>query len=139
MKNFLIVVGVIGLFGAISVLGVMCHVANTAVDSATGVVDKTLDPNNVIYNYEYFKQAKQDIDAMSQKLVDARQAATSFDTQFKTRKEMDREDKEESDRLHAVVLGLEQERQNQVATYNARATMANRNIFRTNDLPNHLE
>lgn len=139
MKNFLIVIGVIGLFAAFSVLGVMCHVANTAVDSATGVVDKTLDSNNVIYNYEYFKQAKQDIDAASAKIVDARQAASSFDNQFKTRQEMDREDKQESERLHAVVLGLEQERQNQVATYNARAQMANRNIFRTNDLPNHIE
>lgn len=139
MKNFLIVIGVVGLFVAVSVLGVMCHVANTVVDSATGVVDKTLDSNNVIYNYEYFKQGKQDIDAMSAKIVDARQAATSFDSQFKTRHEMDREDKQESERLHAIVLGLEQERQNQVATYNARAQMANRNIFRTNDLPNHIE
>ena len=139
MRNFLIVVGVISLFIACSALGVMCHVANTAVNSATGVVDKTLDSNNVIYNYEYFKQAKQDVDAVSAKIVDARQAATSFDSQFKTRQEMDREDKQESERLHSVVLGLEQERQDQVAVYNARAQMANRNIFRTNDLPNHID
>jgi hypothetical protein len=139
MKNFLIVVGIIGVFAVVSVLGVMCHVANTAVDSATGVVDKTLDPNNVIYNYEFFKSAKQDIDATSNQIADAQRAVNSFDSQFKNRHDMERDDKQESDRLHSVLQGLQQERQNQVATYNARAQMANRNIFRTNDLPNHIE
>jgi hypothetical protein len=139
MRNFLIVIGVISLFVAMSVLGVMCHIANTAVDSATGVVDKTLDSNNVIYNYEFFKSMKQDIDATTRQIADAQHAVDSFDAQFKTRHDMDRDDKQESERLHSVLLGLQQERLNQVATYNARAQMANRNIFRTNDLPSHID
>ena len=139
MKTFLIAVGVIALFAATLVVCETCHVTGTVVDSANGVIDKTLDPNNVIYNYEFFKQSYQDIKALDSKIADAQIAIRSFDAQFKSRKEMDREDKLESERLHAVLSGLQQERQTEVAAYNARATMTNRNIFKGNDIPTHIE
>lgn len=107
-------------------------------DSGAQVVDKTLNADNVIYNYEYFKQAYQDIQAMDKKIVDAQAAADRFDGQFKSRKDMERDDKTESDRLHSIVLGLQQERQNQVATYNARSQMVNRNIFKSG-VPSHID
>jgi hypothetical protein len=139
MKAFLAAVGVVALFIGLAVWFETCHVAGTVVDSANGVIDKTLDSNNVIYNYEFFKQSYQDIQALTAKIADADKAANTFDAQFKSRKEMDRDDKQESDRLHAIVSGLQQERQTEVATYNARSQMANRNIFKTNDVPNHIE
>jgi hypothetical protein len=107
--------------------------------SGAEIVDKTLSADNVIYNYEYFKQSFQDIKAMDAKIVDAQSASDKFDHQYATRKEMDRDDKTESDRLHSIVLGLQQERQNQVATYNARSQMANRQIFKSGDLPSHID
>lgn len=108
-------------------------------DSGAQVIDKTLNADNVIYNYEYFKQAFQDIKALDAKIGDAQSASDKFDHQYATRKEMDRDDKTESDRLHSIVLGLQQERQNQVATYNARSQMANRQIFKSGDLPSHID
>lgn len=138
MKAFLVALGVLALFGLTFVMCETCHVGGVVVDSANGVIEKTLDPNAVIYNYEYFKQAYQDIQAMDVKITVAERDAKDFDAQFKGRHDMDRDDKQESDRLHAIVMGLQQERQSEVATYNARAQMANRNIFRT-DTPSHLE
>lgn len=139
MKNFITIICLLaGLLLVSFAVGEACHLFNTATDSANGVIDKTLDPNNVIYNYEYFKQANQDIQALDQKIADAQTAANNFDAQFKNRKDMDRDDKQESDRLHAVLAGLQQERLTEVATYNARAQMANRNIFQTHDLPSHI-
>lgn len=139
MKNFITIICLLaGLLLVSFAIGEGCHLFNTATDSANGVIDKTLDPNNVIYNYEYFKQANQDIQALDQKIVAAQTAANNFDGQFKNRKDMDRDDKQESDRLHAVLTGLQQERLTEVATYNARAQMANRNIFQTHDLPSHI-
>jgi hypothetical protein len=139
MKAFLIAVGVMALFAATLVVCETCHVTGSVVDSANGVLDKTLDPNNVIYNYEFFKQSYQDIQALTAKIIDAQKAVSSFDSQFQSRKEMDREDKLESERLHAILTGLQQERQTEVAQYNARASEANRNIFKSNDVPNHIE
>ena len=139
MKVFLITIaiffGLVIVFGAI---GEACHLLNTSTDSVNGVIDKTLDSNNVIYNYEYFHQANQDIRAMDIKIIDAKTAAKAFSDQFANRKDMDREDKTEQDRLNSIVLGLQQERQNMVATYNARSQMANRDIFKGNDLPQHI-
>ena len=139
MKRILIlVIALCGVLFLVSIVGEACHLFGTVADSANGVVDKTLDPNNVIFNYEYFKQAYQDVQALDKKITDAQFSVNSFDSQFKNRKEMDRDDKQESDRLHAILTGLQQERLTEVATYNARAQMANRNIFQTHDLPSHI-
>jgi len=139
MKAFGIACLVVLFFGAFGVLGFVCHVTNTAQNSVTGVIDKTLDSDNVIYNYEYFHNAYNDIQAIGQQFTAAELAAQRFDAQFKSRTEMSREDKEESSRLHAVATGLQQERSNMVSTYNSCSAMVNRNIFKTNDVPSHIE
>jgi hypothetical protein len=139
MRTFLIVLTVLFLFIGLAVFETCGHVAGSITNSITGVIDKTVDPDNIIYNYEYFKQAYQDIRALDKQIVDADVAVSNFNGQFKNRKEMDRDDKTESDRLNSVALGLKQERQNEIATYNARSQMANRTIFQTHDLPSHIE
>lgn len=49
------------------------------------------------------------------------------------------EDKNEDARLNSVVLGLENHLQTQIADYNARASMATRNIFEDHVLPNYID
>lgn len=138
MKTFLVIISVIAIFFGAMIFLQLCHTSGTISDSANGVIDKTLNSDNVIYNYEYFKQAYQDIKTLDKQIIDAQQASQTFDQQFKNRKDMDRDDKQESDRLHAIVLGLQQQRQNEASTYNARAQMTNRDIFKDHDLPNSL-
>ncbi len=90
------------------------------------IVSKTLDADNVIYNYEWFRQQYQDVLAMDGKIqvqVDAAAAATN---------------EAERTRINSVVAGLRTKRAQMVADYNARGSMANRSIF-TAGLPQQIQ
>ena len=99
------------------------------------VVEKTLDADNMIYNYEWFKQRNQDILAIDSKVRGADEAVSMFKEDAGPRKDWKRGDREESFRLGSILLGLKQQRADMAAEYNARSEMANRSIFRTGDLP----
>jgi hypothetical protein len=109
------------------------------VQQAGRVVEKTLDADNVIYNYEYFKQAWQDVQAMDQKIITARTAIDDFNVSAGGRDKWDFRDKEESARLSTNLTGLRNVRNDMVATYNARARMVNRSIFMGKDVPSSIE
>lgn len=81
------------------------------------VVQQTFDANNMIANYEWFRQQYQDVIAIDGKIavqVEAQQAATS---------------EAERTRIASIIAGLRTKRAQMVADYNARASMANRSIF----------
>lgn len=120
------------------VIGVTSFILMPAREAAR-VVEKTLDADNVIYNYEYFKQAWQDIGAMDKKIVTAQAAIDSFSESAGPREKWDFRDKEESARLKTNLTGLQNVRADMVATYNARAKMANRSIFMGKDVPPSVE
>ena len=104
--------------------------ANKAVSSAEGIIDRTLDADNVIYNYEWFKQRYEDALATRTKIENAKAAVAAFKEAAGPRSDWTFEDKTESARLASVVLGLENHYESIVAEYNARAQMAHRDIFR---------
>ncbi len=146
MKSFGIFLAVIAGIGVLMIGGFILKVlffplstAGTLVQSAYDVKDKTLQADNIIYNYEWFKTAVEDIQATKNKVDIATKAADNFDTAAGVRSTWTFEDKTESARLHAVVQGLQSQLENQVATYNARSKMANRNIFQDGKIPNILE
>jgi len=104
-----------------------------AIDTAYGVLDETMDPEKAIYNYEWFKQTAEDIQALHNKEINAEEAiqehmATMDDS---------REDKNELARLRAIKLGLTNMLEDTMAKYNARSKMANRAIFKDN-LPSNM-
>lgn len=104
-----------------------------AIDTAYGVLDETMDPEKAIYNYEWFKQTAEDIQALHNKEANAEEAirehmATMDDS---------REDKNELARLRAIKLGLTNMLEDTMAKYNARSKMANRAIFKDN-LPSNM-
>ena len=103
------------------------------------VIGKTLDADNIIYNYEWFKQTYQDVKAIDRKIENAVLVVKNFKESAGARSEWTFEDKTESSRLNTVVLGLKNQRQDLVATYNARSAMATREIFKTGELPERLE
>lgn len=118
----------------LSIFGFVWHMCSTPAV----LVEKTMDPDNVIYNYEYFKRAYQDIAALDAKIILAQHDLNEYENFFSSHKEMDREDKIENSRLRTILSGLKNQRETQKGEYNARAQMVNRNIFKTNDLPNHI-
>lgn len=104
-------------------------------NQAQRIYEKTLDADNVIYNYEYFKQAYHDIKAMDEKERAARAELLSFTDSSGPRSGWDFRDKDEHARLSANVTGIQQVRAEMVSQYNARANMVNRKIFMGTDVP----
>jgi hypothetical protein len=103
------------------------------------IVEKTIDADNVIHNYEYFKQAYQDVQAADKKIAIAEAALAQFVKDAGSRDKWDFRDKEEHQRLTTNVTGVKSHRADLVATYNARAKMANRSIFMGKDVPQQIE
>jgi hypothetical protein len=102
------------------------------------VIEKTLDPNNIIQNYEWFKQQYQDYNAINQKCVDADSAVAKFSRDAGPRSSWTFEDKTEFSRLSSISDGLKYQRADIVAKYNARSQMMNREIFKGRDVPERL-
>lgn len=107
--------------------------------SAKDVIEKTIDADNVIYNYEYFKKEYHDWLAINKKIENhTKQLEDYVKLLPENRKEWDRFDKEEFSRLQNIIIGLNDQKQDLESNYNAKSQMANRNIFKSNDLPESL-
>lgn len=143
------IAGFVGLFlvylvlgytlAAMSIIALPLFKLQTQVNSAQGIINKTYDPNNAIYNYDWFKERYQAIQAIDTQIQQAQDAETSYnDALPKDRTTWGYAQQTESARLHSVVLGLQNEKQQMVAEYNARAEEANRNIFQ-NNLPTFIQ
>jgi len=125
-----------GLFGIISL---PFHAAGNAVQTGHDVIDKTINADNAIYNYEWFKQQKQDIEVAKGQYQNALQAEDAFTKAAGPRSGWTFEDKQESSRLASISLGLKNQIIQRTEDYNARAKMANRDIFRDGLLTEALE
>jgi hypothetical protein len=126
------------VFFVLSILAGVGWLVTQPFRTATGIVSRTLNPDSVLYNYEWFKRQVQDVGAMDERLRAARLAQKSFEAAAGSRDSWKFDDRQEWNRLNAVVLGLEGQRAAMVAEYNARTQMANRDLFRTGDLPESL-
>ena len=145
MKVLLVIVGIVGIVGVVAggmLLRVVMFPVNTAtklIDTAYDAQDKVLNADNAIYNYEWFKQKYQDIEASKRQLVNSKEASVAFRASAGDRKDWTFEDKSEDARLLSVVLGQENYLESQIGDYNARASMATRNIFEDSVLPNYID
>lgn len=104
--------------------------------AATGVVERTLNPDNIIYNYEHFKNLHRQILAYDNQIATAKDNVQEAEKQPMS--ERDFRDKEEIARLRTILQGLRNQRDNAVGEYNADARKANRNIFMGSDVPAQL-
>ena len=124
------IIGFVVIFSI--VIGTIGFVANPFKQGAA-IINKTIDADNVIMNYEWFKQRHEDIGAIDSKIKGAQNAVDQFKEDAGERKDWHREDREEHSRLASVALGLTQQRADLAAEYNARSRMVNRSIFKTGD------
>ena len=143
MKTFLIIfllfIGLIVGGFMVRLIFFPVHTAEKMMNTAYDAVSKTINADNAIYNYEWFKQTHQDIVAQKAQLQNAIKAADSFKQEAGERKDWSFDDKQESARLNSVQLGIENNLEQTIANYNARASMANRNIFENNILPSFID
>lgn len=124
------VVGYVGV--ALGIFALPLFRLQTKVDTNYQIIQKTYNADNVIYNYEWFKQTYEDIQADDLKIANAQKSLDIYKENAGEQKNWTFEDKTEIARLGAVILGLQNHKEDLVATYNARAKMANRNIFQNN-------
>ena len=140
--GFLILGGLVAVIALGFVVRVVFFPVNTAtklIDTAYQAQDKVLNAENAIYNYEWFKRQYQEIEASKRQLTNARETHASFSASAGARSEWTFEDKTEDARLRAVVLGIENNLEAQIGEYNARASMATRNIFEGSVLPSYID
>ena len=135
----LAIVGITAVGFGLKVILFPVHTAGNLVKTAYDVNDKTLNADNAIYNYEWFKRQKESIDATGKKLVIAQRTVETFKVDAGDRKNWTFEDKTESARLSAISQGVESQLKDMIAEYNARTQMANRAIFQDGILPNFID
>lgn len=135
-----------GILLGLTVLGLVAgiislpfHTATNLVQTAHDITDKTINADNALYNYEWFKQQVEDINAIGRKIDIATEDVANFQANAGDRSTWTFEDKNEFSRLNAVKQGLRNMAEDMIATYNARSKMANRAIFKDGLIPEYLE
>ena len=121
---------------ALGVIGSALGWISLPFRTARGVAERTLNPDAVLANYEWFKQTVQEVRALEVQLTNARAALVDF--RGENPRPWDYPTSTEAARLGAIVLGIQNQRQNLVAEYNARSQMANRALFKSANLPETL-
>lgn len=114
---------VVGLLGLAAIGGVGAWALNLAAQPGR-IISRTLDADNVLFNYEWFRSQYQDVLAIDAKIAVQEDAAIGAAGDEKVR-------------INSVVAGLKTKRAQMVADYNARGSMANRSIF-TAGLPQQI-
>lgn len=124
---------------ALGWISIPLNTAQKQLEIVNGAQNKILNADNAIYNYEWFKQKYQDIEASKRNYKLAKANYDSFVLSLGERTTWTFEDKTEVARLNAVVLGIQTNLEGQIGDYNARANMATRNIFEDGVLPSYID
>jgi len=131
-----------------AVLPVFCLITVTAavgwfVVRPLAVGQRVFDADNIIYNYEWFKETHEQVAAYDVQIKTSKDAVASFEASMgdTPRKDWGFSNNTEHGRLASVVTGLKNQRNNLASQYNARARMATRSIFMSGDveLPQRIE
>ncbi len=122
------VIVILIVLGLSAVGGVGFWALNLASQPAR-IVTKTFDADNVIYNYEWFRQQHQDILAMDPKIANAQAPLDAFVASAGPRAQWTTAMNTQFSQMQATVTGLQNQRLSMIATYNARASMMNRSLF----------
>lgn len=93
------------------------------------IVTKTFDADNIIYNYEWFRQQYQDIAAMDPKIANAQSAFDNFLASAGDRSTWTTATSTQYSQMQSQLTGIQNQKLSMIATYNARASMMNRSLF----------
>lgn len=124
------ILSVIGVIALLLTVPVACGVYSVYTSAATAparVITKTLETNNILYNYEYFFDVNA---AYETRVGQIKQYKVFMETES---------DPAEKIRLRTEQGAMQQTCRELVAKYNANSQKANRNLFKARDLPSQLE
>lgn len=110
----------------------------TQISSAGDIIEKTYDADNAIYNYEWFKQQYADIQAAEKMITNTKIIRDDYKDMYGDPKEWDWQTKQDYNSINTKYMGQINNYETLVEDYNARASMANRNVFQ-DKLPLHVD
>lgn len=105
----------------------------------TGVVDRVINPDAIIGNYEWYEQQFRDIKAAEGQIKDAEESVDRFKKDSGPSKEWRFDQREEYARLNSNLSGLKSFRRSLIESYNAKSSMITRNMWKSGTLPYHIE
>lgn len=108
-----------------------------SIDMAYEVNKETLDGQNAIYTYEWFKNREGEINALYKKEDRAQQELDEFLELFPDQEKWTRDDKTEYSRLRSNLTAVGNMLDSAIETYNAESSKVNKAIFKDN-LPSNL-
>lgn len=134
------------VFIGLSVVGVACNiisipffVANKAADGTKTIISRTLDGDNILFQYEHFfdmyegaKQQAANIKKQETSLEDLK--VTYGEDALKWPKDV----RQDSAFIRETISGLNMQYQSIVARYNADSSKLNRKLFKDKSLPYEL-
>lgn len=128
------------IFGFIFRLAIYpLFVADKAVDTMYDVTSKTLNANNVIYNYEWFKDQYQAIESQRANLIITQDEYDLFINGLSAdSNEWSKFQQQEEGSLRNSLSASKKVLNQLIADYNAKSSMVNRSIFKEG-LPDRLE
>jgi hypothetical protein len=127
------------LLGCLAIIGLgYCSIAMNVAMQPGRIVQKTLDADNVIYNYEWFRNQYADIQSWDQRVANKQAELTAFLDSAGPRDTWKTQDRTYFASLSSQVTGLNNQLISMKALYNANASKANRSIFMAG-LPEHIE
>lgn len=126
-------------FALIGWVGWCIHVVLYPVEQAQRVAELTLNADNVIYNYEWFHQHYADWLAAGANASAKQRELDTFLASAGPVSTWSIATQREANQLRIELSGLRALRVNLANEYNAHTGMANRNLFRSRNLPEHLE
>ena len=134
----IIVIALVAGVWALKALFLPVFTVTSQISSAGDVIGKTYDADNAIYNYEWFKQRYEDIDATEKQITNTKLSMDSYIDMYGNASNWDWQTKQDYNSLSSVYLGQQNYYEGIVAEYNARSQMANREIFK-DKLPLHVD
>jgi len=133
----LVAISVLGFVGKIILFP--AKVAQNAADTAYGVVDKTLNADNALFNYENFHNMYQ---GAKQQVVNIKNNEKSLNSLKETFGEdtskWSKDTRQEYYHIKQTIDGYKMQYESIVSRYNADSQKFNRNLFKDKDLPYEL-
>lgn len=102
------------------------------VQTNAGIIQKTYNADNALYNYHWFQERAAAIDALDKTIAQSQGQLTAFESDAGTRSTWSFDDKTEDNRLRTTVLGQQAQYNSIVGEYNAHAKEVDRSIFQNN-------
>lgn len=147
MKNYLktwwavllLVLAVGGIVFAISVGALVTKPATSAVSTASGVIDKTLNADNALFNYENFHDLYRKTEQQVANIRSSQQAIDRLKETYGADAAIWPKDvRSELAHLTQTLDGHKMQYERLVSEYNANSSKINRSLFKGTSLPSEL-